>query len=82
MIESLLPNGKVLGGDDLPSLALFLVTYAECPHLISEVFHTPQICHRYECVHKVELAKLFAITWDYQDYDVHPAGVYEGLTNQ
>lgn len=66
VIESLLPKGKLLGGPDLPSLALFLVTYAECVDIVKEV----------------ELAKLFAVSWDYRDYTPHPAGMYEDLGNQ
>ena len=33
-------------------------------------------------LHKRELAKLFSITWDWEDYDPHPAGLYENLNNQ
>ena len=48
VINSILDGKAVLGGDDLPALALFLVTHANCEHIVTQVpcnsvLHSPAV---------------------------------------
>jgi len=56
-----------LGGDDLPSLVLFLVCNADCDDLVAQV----------------QVAKLFILDDSHSmEYELHPKGYYQGLCNQ
>eukprot|EP00656_Telonema_subtile_P041103 TRINITY_DN4621_c0_g1_i1.p1 TRINITY_DN4621_c0_g1~~TRINITY_DN4621_c0_g1_i1.p1 ORF type:complete len:815 (+),score=129.19 TRINITY_DN4621_c0_g1_i1:50-2494(+) len=70
LINTFLPQGEVIGGEDLPSLVLFLTCHAECDNLAAQV----------------EFGSLFILDPDGQDRDeflLHPgSGFPERLANQ